>query len=454
MNTRSSTAATGIRPASGLLAVALLAMLPLAGADAIAQTGGTPAESPSGPRLLVAPSRFDRLVPEADRDAQARFVNLYYRADNDSMRGSRLPTGLWADDGEAIAEAWRRLAGDVRGVFALRDSIHAQQDHPLGNEPYATALPPSWITVAAAAAARGEAPTRPTTPGLLDDASWAALTQEHLFGSFPADALLFDRAGDATTGRSESERRRVLNARRTLRQLGQQASALVDAAAAGPEAVAQRGAELVSEGDRRYFGEALRRERLVLIGLESPSDAERALGAGFVPADDAVAAPLSDELVTLVRDTVLRRRMVDGEIGLGTYDLADPEVRAHLIAVLRGLIPRGDPVDTGFVWIVFEGAAGPDGRRGAALEAVATFKREARAALVNTGRMDFLPAEALAPPDAALGAELLEGALSAHDAARVLLPLTLDGAATRALIEAMSGSPVALAPVVLDGPAE
>lgn len=433
------------------LCLALLLALPLAVAIAQEQTS-TP-EAPRA-RLLVAPRAFDALVPEADRDAQARFVNLYYRADNDGMRGSRLPTGLWVDDGEAIAEAWRRLAGDVRGVFALRDSLYAQQDHPLGNEPYATTLPPSWITAAAAAAARGESLARPTTPGLLDDASWAALSQEQLFGGFPADELLFDRAGDTTQGRSESERLRVLNARRTLRQLGQQASALVDVSGDGPEAVAARGAELISEGDRAYFGDALRRERLVLIALETPSSDERARGAGFAPPENAGESGASDELVTLVRDTVLRRRMADGEIGLGTYDLADPAVRAHLIAVLRGLIPRGDPVDTGFVWVVFDGAAGPDGRRTAALEAVATFKREARAALVNTGRMDFLPAEALALPEGAVGAEVLEGALASHAGARVMLPLDLDGAATRALIEAASGTPVALAPVVHDAVAE
>ncbi|MEO0326947.1 MAG: hypothetical protein AAF447_28660, partial [Myxococcota bacterium] len=319
----------------------------------------TPAEDPertppafpfvaAGDRL-VAPARYDHLVPRLVPPIGPRYANLVYDANNVAMRGARREDGFFEDSGETIAERWREAAAGVRKVFALRDALFSQQDHPVDHDPVAVMPPLAWVTVAVAAAMAGETLLPPEAPALNDDAAWGAIASPRaLFGSFPPSERLF-REATQPRGVLAPERLRVGNARRSVRMLARAAAAMADAAARGPEAAAEAGAEEVVRSDTLYFGERLRRERVILSLVENPNRHERfEEGKGFaVPRRE-----LPEEAVRMAKRAVLRARLRAGDIALERYHLGREEERDRAIAVLRSLVPRrGDVAEGGDVWV-------------------------------------------------------------------------------------------------------
>lgn len=301
--------------------------------------------------LRRAPQTFDHLVPRLLPVEGPRFRNLVYEATNVDVRGARAESGLNVDTGEIIADRWRRVAAGTKRTLAIRDALFSQQDHPTNHEPVSVMMPLSWVTVAVNLAMNGEHIERVSAPALDDDRAWEALeTPRELFGSFPASDHVHREATKPRTVMAP-QRLVVTNARRTVHMLAAQASRLVEAAADGPEAIARVGAECISESDRRYFGERLRREHIVLVAVENPSAHERVDQArGFLPPRGRV----SDEALMMVEHAVLRRRLEDGDIGVQRVDLNRMSERRHMVRLLEALVPKEDPGRTE-VWIYVHG---------------------------------------------------------------------------------------------------
>lgn len=311
-----------------------------------------PAYPLSGRRdLRRAPQTFDHLVPRLLPVEGARFSNLVYEATNVEVRGARGDTGLYEDTGESIADRWRRVTAGTERTLVIRDALFSQQDHPTDHEPVSVMMPLSWVTVAVDLAMNGEHIERVAAPPIDDDRAWEALeTPRELFGSFPASEQVHREATKPRTVMAP-QRLVVTNARRTVHMLAAQAERLVEAAADGPEAIAQVGAECISESDRRYFGERLRREHIVLVAVENPSAHERVDQArGFLPPRGRV----SDEALMMVVHTVLRRRLEDGDIGVERVDLNRMSERRHMVRLLEALVPKNEP-GRSEVWVYLHG---------------------------------------------------------------------------------------------------
>ena len=126
--------------------------------------------------LRRAPARFDHIIPRLTMPATGtRFRNLIYEANNLTLRGGHGDDGMFADTGHAIAARWRESAAGVKKVFALRDALFSQQDHPIENDPVALVIPASWVSVAVDEVMEGR-PLRPVlAPPIDDDAAWAEI---------------------------------------------------------------------------------------------------------------------------------------------------------------------------------------------------------------------------------------------------------------------------------------
>ncbi|MEM1414111.1 MAG: heparan-alpha-glucosaminide N-acetyltransferase domain-containing protein [Myxococcota bacterium] len=343
----------------------------------------------AGDRLL-APARYDHLVPRLVPPIGPRFANLVYDANNVAMRGARREDGFYEDSGDTIAERWRVATAGTRKTFALRDALFSQQDHPIDHDPVAVMPPLGWVTVAVAAAMTGEALRPPQAPPLDDDEAWAAIpTPRALFGSFPPSERLHEEA-TKPRGVLAPQRLRVSNARRSVRMLAAAGAAMARAASEGPEAAAQEGARQITASDLRYFGERLRREHLVLSVVENPNRHERNEEAkGFAVA----GRELPEEAIALARRTVLAARLGQGDIALERYHLLREEERDRAIAALRELVPRRGPsVEGGNVWVWVhlgmdaQGLRGPDAARSAQL-----FRSELAVHGVDLRRVTIVP---------------------------------------------------------------
>ncbi|MBX3274600.1 MAG: hypothetical protein KF729_30320 [Sandaracinaceae bacterium] len=298
------------------------------------------------PRNQVAPERYAHLVPRAGGGSGWLFSNLYYESNNRSMRG---PFDPRPESGCENARRQRAIAARVRGLFVLRDALFSQQDHPVEHRACALMMPANWVTAAAADAAAGIALRGVARPALDDDAAWAALASEAaMFGSFPGSRRLFETARRPLAGASASERAQTDNARRNVHALAREAQALIDAAPRGARAVAEAGAERIAASDRAYFGEALRRERVVVLAVENPNEHERR--------DEQKGFPIwgrevSRAVLTMVRDAVLARRLADGDLALERYDLREASERRRAVTVLEALVPRGSTGPRVWVWV-------------------------------------------------------------------------------------------------------
>lgn len=375
----------------------------------------TPGEFPEYPSietadLLTAPDRYDHLVPQLLARLGPRYRNMVYSTQNFQMRGSRNDDGLYNATGRVIAERWREGAAGVRRVFAVRDGLYSQQDHPLDHDPISVMLPPSWVSVAVAEVMAGRPLRGVSAPDLDDEAAWSAIeTPADLFGSFPPSETLHETA---TQRRSvlASDRLRVNNARRTVHMLAADAEAMIDMASRGPEAVARAGAERISLSDRRYFGERLRREHVILVMAEHPAAFEvRDEGRGLL----VWGRDIPTEAVDMARRAIYRRRLRDGDIAIERYDLSDTDDRERAINVLEELIPeRGEGVDPrgAHVWLWINGGLNRrlSGGRSAFLF-VPEYRGEIQAANIARRRLRLL-----SKPDVRIGGRNLALKLDHH----------------------------------------
>ena len=341
--------------------------------------------------LGLAPQRYQHVVPRLSPPTGFRFRNLIYEANNMTLRGPRgEDDDLYESTGSEIAQRWREASAGVRKVFALRDALFSQQDHPIDHDPVAVMMPPSWVTVAVAESMAGRTIRPVTAPPLDDDAAWGAIeTPAALFGSFPVSERLH---ATATRPRSvlAPERLRVTNARRTVRSLAADAQAMIDAAADGPEAVAAAGAERISLSDRRYFGERLRREHMILISVENPNRHEIVEEAKGLTAH---GRELPAEAIAIARRAIYRRRLADGDLAVERYDLTRRDERQRAIRLLETIIPREGEAVPGEarLWLWVHGgldARGVGGRDAAPF--IERFRGEVADANVDIHRLDYL----------------------------------------------------------------
>lgn len=377
-----------VRVLCGLLAVLALA----ACKGAVKAPGDEPAAPVVEPRwhALHAPDKALYVVPQL-RQPGPHYNNLYYEANNIALRGALDAHGLPIAGGEAIAARWADLARQVGGVFALRDSLFSQQDHPVKHRAKSLMLPPSWVTVAVSAARRGVELAPVQAPRPDDDAAWAAFdAPENLFGGFPPSDTLHREATRPLAGATEAQYRRTTHARQAVHTLAGYSTALLAALPRGAQVVAATGARIIAEGDAHYFGAELRHSRIIPIFVHNPSAREIAEGKGMrVPGN----AQIASEDVALATRAIYGRRLRAGDMAVERYDLSQPEERAKAIALLTELLPENAPSDEGgtlWLWVTGPLAAGSKlvGENAAAY--IELFREEVAAAPIDTTRLRFL----------------------------------------------------------------
>lgn len=320
------------------------------------------------PRLRVSDA-YRALVVRVQAPEGERYAELRYRPENRALRGVQSPFDLFLYDGKRTARAWRRLAADAGGVFALRDSLYVQQDHPFLQDPHALMLPPDWIASAMREAAAERRPQPPELPDGDDDAGWVALANRpNLFGSFPPSVSLGGWATAPPDAVDPEARPRIGYARASLRQLAAYAAALADAAAEGPDAVARRGAELVAESDRRYFGKLRSKVIPVLMA-----------GSG-------------DEVTEHARAAILRARLRDGDAAIERYDVSDPDERGRVTELLRDALTSGASSPGSTLWLLVSGprAADEEDAWESAAAYLDGFRDEVAAAGIDASRLRYL----------------------------------------------------------------
>ena len=248
-------------------------------------------------------------------------------------------------------------------------------------------LPPAWISFAVEQARHGQSPRPPSVPPLQADGEWRRLGAASAFGDFPPSWSLFRHATTSVCEADPATVSWVWNARRTLQSLASSARALVAEVPSGPRRVAARGAEIVAQSDRRYFGEDLRRTTVVPILVENPNDEEIREGKGLRPAS---LPALSDEAIRTTLRALLRRRLQDGEVAVERYDIADREARARAFGVIQDVV--GDADKTGHrLWVWLSGPTDTDNRAPAdAPEALTAFRQALEDAGIPLARLGLL----------------------------------------------------------------
>ncbi|MBI2895303.1 MAG: hypothetical protein HYY06_17240 [Deltaproteobacteria bacterium] len=394
----------------------------------------TPAAPLDEASLLTAPARYASVIPRATFPFRRRYGNLVYEGNNIAMRGERAPDGTLAASGAEIAERWRSFARGVRRLIVLRDSLFSQQDHPFDHAPFAVMMPPSWVTGALAELEAGRAIRPLRVPDPADDAAWGAIgSASEMFGSFPPSQRLFELTRLRSTSATGAERARIANARLVLVSLARDARAMVDAAPSGAAAVAEAGAERIAESDRRYFGEDLRRQRLLPIFVENPNRHEvvdEGKGLAIAGRDDVSARAME-----LARDAIYRRRLRDGDLAIERYDLSKPEERRRAISLCEALLPRGAPPPGGDVWLWVNGPLDPLGVRGEDASAyIAAFRAELGRARVELGRVRFVSKPHVDLPRGPARREAFEAAVDRFRALDLPLSVNLDTRALESLV--------------------
>jgi hypothetical protein len=362
-------------------------------ADAGAGESGLDEPAPARAGACVAPAELERVIARVGAPLGTVCSNLVYEANNPSMRGPRRPEGLYVDSGEVVAGRWREAASSSRGLFVLRDALFSQQDHPLDGRVVALAMPPSWVTAAVAEVLSGRELRPVVAPRLDDDRAWAAAGAT-MFGSFPPSDSLLGWARRPRAGEPPEVRERVENARAAMQALAASARAMIDASPRGAEAVALAGAEQIAASDRRYFGDALRRDRVIPISVENPNRHEiEDEGKGFLPfpppAPSAVSPATLERAARMATGAVLGRRLADGDLALERYDLTSAADRRRAIALLERLIPRGGQGHAVWLWVNGRlderGVSGED-----ATAHIAGFRAEVAVAPVDVARLRYL----------------------------------------------------------------
>jgi hypothetical protein len=332
------------------------------------------ATSPAADADWVAPARYEHVVGRVGGRTGKVIANLRYEGNNRSIRGDFDPDPA---DGCRNADRYRALARRTRGLFVLRDALFSQQDHPTAHRGCALMMPANWVTAAVDDTLAGR-PLRPLAPPATDDdAAWAAVaTAADLFGSFPPSDALFEWATRARAVATPDDVARIANARANVRQLARHADYLLAAAGRGAAAVAEAGAECIAASDRDYFTPDLRRDKIIVLGVEHPNEHEiRDENKGIAIWNRTVDA----RALSLTRDAIYRRRLADGPIAIERYDLNLPAERRRVIEVLQMLVPRDSKGHEVYVWV---GGPLPEGSERAedASHLLPTFEAELAAA--------------------------------------------------------------------------
>jgi hypothetical protein len=387
------------------------------------------------------PDRYRTVVLRLGAGRGPLLGNVLYEGNNLDMRAA--DTGPGGDvhgrviaplDGAEVAARWRRAAAAGSPIFVLRDALFSQQDHPIDQRPYALMLPPNWVTAAVAEVAAGRTPRPVAAPPAADDDAWQAIASpEALFGSFPASASLFQAArGDRRTA-TPAERARIDNARASVSALGADARAMIDAAPRGAAAVAAAGAERIGASDLRYFT-AEQRRRAVVIAVENPNRHELEDEAKGVAIAGRAVPP---DVIDLVRTTVYRRRLRDGDLAIERYNLADAGDRARALHVLATLIPRGHAPPGHDVWLWVNGGLDARGTSGHdAAPFVEAFRRQLARADVDLARVRLFSKPSVKLPSGAALRPAFEAAVDRYRALELPLSVTFDGRTLQRLLAA------------------
>ena len=297
----------------------------------------------SEPPSWRAPADATHVVPRLSHRTRGTFANLLYEGNNKALRGPN-PTSACSD-----AQRTRALAVRTAGLFLLRDALFSQQDHPIERPACALMVPTNWISGAVDDALHGRVTAPVVAPALDDDGAWAALSSaEAMFAGFQASTTLHEWAIRDRAGATASERENIDNARGALHTLAAAAAVLIDASGKGPRAVAEAGAELVAASDRAYFGEGIRRDHVIPLFVENPSEHE------IVDENKGLqihGRPLDEAAIALTRELVYRRRLQDGPLAIERYDITRPQDVAHLLEVLAMLVPKGEAGHPVYVWV-------------------------------------------------------------------------------------------------------
>ena len=384
--------------------------------------------------VLDAEAGHEGLVLRIGWPFPLRYRNLRYEGNNASMRGPRRgATGTYEATGESIASHWRELASGVRQIFVLRDALFSQQDHPIDHDPHALMMPPSWVTAAVDEVLAGRALRPMQVPSPDADQAWASAELETVFGSFPRSERLFEAAREPRSSASGDAQRRITNARASLRSLAEDTREMVDVGSQGAEAVARAGAARIAASDRRYFGDAIRRDRVIPIFVESPNEHEvEAEGKGLVPAGRAV----DPRAVTMARRAIYRARLADGDMAIERYDISRAEERARIVRVLEELVPEGQPSEGGVVWVWVNGT-GYDGHSRSGtdpLPHIPALRAELEMASVDVSRVSLLAKPSVELPREGDRRTALEAALGRHRALGIVTSVHLDSRSYAALV--------------------
>jgi hypothetical protein len=359
-----------------------------------------------------------------------------YEGNNLIMRGKLDRWGLSRLTGVQISEKWRRKAQQTRKLFVLRDSLFSQQDNFTVNSPYRLLLPPRWIT-AALLTDRIEAMT---VPDLEDDLAWAALrSKSALFGSFPPSPTMFNISRQSLAKASQHSQNKIIFVRRALKQLSDYATRLIEAAQISKIAMIKEGAEIISETDREYFGDIIRRDHIVPIFVENPQPDEIRHGKGLYPSGKVELNPSMRDL--LIRE-IYSRRLADGDLALERYDLSNSKERQRAIHVLELIVPESSTGDS-VVWLWVTGPMQNyktfQGKN--AIPYIEQFKAEVEKANINNQRLRFI-----SKPDYKLAQgqgkyQALSKALLLYNKIGVPLGLNMQTAEYRKIVEIMNNTP-------------
>src|SRR5262249_51549557 len=253
----------------------------------------------------------------------------------------------------------------------------------------------------------------------------------HLFGSFPPATRVSELARRPLASASDDDRARIANARATLAMLAADVDAM-----SGTDAspVARAGAARLAASARAYFADA--RAHRIPTYVETRSEHEqRDEGKGFIPW--GVTVP--DAPLALARHAVLAARLADGDLALERYDLTKDAERAHAVALLADLLPRGHAPHGGtvFVW-VHAGLVGDASHGPHPVPYVPRFRQELAAANIELSRVVLVVRPSLELSGGAARTRSFEAAVDRFRAAT--LPLSVH-CASRAFADIIAARP-------------
>ena len=282
-----------------------------------------------------------------------------------------------------ISKNWRKLAGQTKAVFVLRDALFSQQDHPYKSFPFALMLPANWIT---AAALQKDSIRLVLAPQVYDEEAWSEIkTAGQMFGSFPASETLFKLA--VRKPDSMSDTIYTYNARAAIKMLAEYAKKLADKRDIGIKGMIEEGAELIEASDTLYFGKELRREHIIPIMVENPTRHEILEGKGIeLNPDDT----LHKNIIAAIRRILYRKRLSGGDIAIERYDLSDRGERKRAINVLEELIPKGSSGAAVWLWVTGRLLKNRTMQGEDASAYISQFQKEIRNSNINESRLRFV----------------------------------------------------------------